>query len=1465
MSSRSIGVRGVPSSGVAASREKHQIHTPPYTHTHTHAPATDTHSTSTGLSDEDDEDQQRAPTRAYPRSRRTVSGASEAHHRQQPSSTSTASMQPPPSTGQTAGEEDEVDILDYDAPDDDDGHSRDDDDDNDRDLSSSGDVDDGDSGFRSGKSASLRASIHPSMSAASSTATFASATTIGTASTRTNGGRLSDEQQEEYVRKSFPTLIIGADPYSNLAHTRKQPRASPHIVTLAGMDRSRRVGGGAVGPAGSGTGRDSDSGSADRPTGSDAALPLYLSKDPSLDPSLSATGGLILPPLPRSGAGAGPSPAFDGPAAPLNPMQPAKSLKQRRREAGMEKARLAIEVAHQMERERSTGPLGHFAFHTKSSRVHGGGSVTERRRSRSPIRASLGSHTSRARTIQASVSFGGSSSTATLSSDGGVGGVAGVDEECKTFLTESSPFHMPKSLDSAVRPATYAGMVAGPAEVPVNPRGSWVGPVGADAGAYIRLVNSQLEFNRWTEVLIQHCQRIFQAKWKDLNMSIAPSLVGVSGGGAGGGDRRQRKWCSDLLRGVRQGQLKLASNGLAENAIPEVCRLLAQRLVPIEVLHPTTPVHFVHVDLANNQLADEGIATLAEAITQTHNQTPQQGQIAIPAPPTPNIFNELRVIDLSSNRISSHGLSKICHALCKAPALTSVDFSSSSSSGLKNANYIGPGVRGAQGLRHLLDRSRTLRRLSLVNIGLGLVHGAMKEIAEGISASRTIQYIDLAQNGLGPEDALLLTESLARAPHPTLQTLILKRNQLGSLGCARFGHHLKHHHSLTRVDLSFNEIGLIGWLLLTDGIHHNPSIDRIILDGNFFSAKPTAAIAGERRICKTISEETILFLTNAIRIAHLRDQSCSPRLGSNHSLRTLSLRQCGLSDHFVCKLMDSLSKHTTLTSLSLSSNALRQDSAESIATFLAKNPPLKMIDISENDINDQGGAAITRALKENTHLTDLRVDKNDLGESTGEGMLRLLEHNPTLTSIHVEGNKIPYRLFRSISDTSSKHADHWSQGSFGRLQAEVARLRIGELKLRKIDRQVVDACLLADHLSSELTQLDHHHTAFFDHERALTFNLKLESDAVVEAHRALVQEEFTLDMDLKKKRGELDATLEVKRKERDAHKDARMASEKQIARSRETLATFHKESSLDFDEGDRLAIVIQSHEKRNKATAHLISEDVNRLAEWIKALQAKLERGEANPYANANANGGSSDGSLAPQPHPPSTADRKKRALALPSPASSTPNPPSGGRQRQRKGSLATSHLLPRTLDGAPIMPAKLTSMLERMREDDDEDADEEEESSLVNSAPAPAPVASIKPLAPSTARKSSSSLANSSRGGRTVSGAGTLLRPAPTIPVEPAKNAILWSQQEGGGPTPPTGEKKTARKRKTHTKKKAAVTSNPESNSTAPAPLASPAGSPRGSEYTDSAYSGYTPQATGGSVANAPDTQPSIAIDTPR
>ena len=153
--------------------------------------------------------------------------------------------------------------------------------------------------------------------------------------------------------------------------------------------------------------------------------------------------------------------------------------------------------------------------------------------------------------------------------------------------------------------------------------------------------------------------------------------------------------------------------------------------------------------------------------------------------------------------------------------------------------------------------------------------------------------------------------------------------------------------------------------------------------------------------------------------ADIDDGECgnlADAMSENQSVRTLGLQHNKIGNDELKNvvdpdfntggeaLADMLKTNTTITSLDLSWNAIRMESAVAFGESLAHNHTLKVLMLNYNTFGDSGTQHLGRALKTNKGLTTLDLTCNSMTPKSTTVLANALCHNSTLTKLTVDGN-----------------------------------------------------------------------------------------------------------------------------------------------------------------------------------------------------------------------------------------------------------------------------------------------------------------------------------------------------------------------------------------------------------------------------------------------------------------------------
>ena len=183
--------------------------------------------------------------------------------------------------------------------------------------------------------------------------------------------------------------------------------------------------------------------------------------------------------------------------------------------------------------------------------------------------------------------------------------------------------------------------------------------------------------------------------------------------------------------------------------------------------------------------------------------------------------------------------------------------------------------------------------------------------------------------------------------------------------------------------------------------------DGFVLFSFRFKSSPlgNSDAASVSQVLKANSSLTSLDLSgNAIRQS---GASClSDALIANSSLTSLCLSGNEIGDDGASCLSQALIVNSSLTTLDLSRCSISQSGASCLSHALEANSSLRCFDLSQNSIGEDGAACLTQALKANCCLTNVDLSENGISESGASFFSQVLLGNSSLTTLCLRRNGV---------------------------------------------------------------------------------------------------------------------------------------------------------------------------------------------------------------------------------------------------------------------------------------------------------------------------------------------------------------------------------------------------------------------------------------------------------------------------
>jgi Leucine-rich repeat (LRR) protein len=260
--------------------------------------------------------------------------------------------------------------------------------------------------------------------------------------------------------------------------------------------------------------------------------------------------------------------------------------------------------------------------------------------------------------------------------------------------------------------------------------------------------------------------------------------------------------------------------------------------------------------------------------------------------------------------------------------------------------------------------------------GLGLIMG-LTPVLQALARGPTLTKLGLRCCPLDRDGARLLRMTLCKIP--SLQSLDLADNDLGSTALAELAPALYHNTSIKVLDMSDNNLNdMESAELLRDILRRNKTMTTLGLSGNKFGKTPGAV------------------------------ECIADGLGRNSTLLKIDLTWCGLGDGGVSILAKTLgSRNTTLQKLTLDDNSMTSTGVGVLLETMEQSSNcITDLDLRDNPIGIEGASLLARSLGNNAlpNLTHLSLSRCGIGDDGFIALVSALEQNTSLLQLDLGYN-----------------------------------------------------------------------------------------------------------------------------------------------------------------------------------------------------------------------------------------------------------------------------------------------------------------------------------------------------------------------------------------------------------------------------------------------------------------------------
>ena len=344
--------------------------------------------------------------------------------------------------------------------------------------------------------------------------------------------------------------------------------------------------------------------------------------------------------------------------------------------------------------------------------------------------------------------------------------------------------------------------------------------------------------------------------------------------------------------------------------------------------------------------------------------------------------------------IKCDGARAASYALRFVPSLTELDFRQNKIR-VDGAKAIGMGLAK---LRETCADNPSLRTLHLGRNELGSA-GAIV-IAKALQYIPSLSMLDLSNNNIGDDGTIALASNLQHIPF--LSEIDLRGNRIQNGGITALAEALPNVASLSVINLWQNNIDDAGAIALAGSLQHVKSLVKLILNANEINDKGAIALAESLKYVGKLSH---LCLWNN-KIGKKGTRAIARNLHFVPDLAWLELGYNRFGKEGAIDLGKFLGDTPHLAELDLGGNNLGSEGAVALSGSLNRVHFLTKLDLTRNGIRGEGAIALAGALHHLPSLQKLYLGANSIGDSGVSSLARALEHTKALKVLYLDQNGI---------------------------------------------------------------------------------------------------------------------------------------------------------------------------------------------------------------------------------------------------------------------------------------------------------------------------------------------------------------------------------------------------------------------------------------------------------------------------
>lgn len=297
--------------------------------------------------------------------------------------------------------------------------------------------------------------------------------------------------------------------------------------------------------------------------------------------------------------------------------------------------------------------------------------------------------------------------------------------------------------------------------------------------------------------------------------------------------------------------------------------------------------------------------------------------------------------------------------------------------------------------------NHTITTLSLVRSGVN--DKTIKYLVKALNKNDTLRELDLSSNRITALGIESLCEALLY--HRALTRLCLQSNSLKKAGAPHLARLLIKNRVIRHLNIGSNSLGADGCCQIAEAVRFNRTLNSLSLDMNEMGPRGAAAIAtalisnrhltylyiphnnigdeGLVSICQSLARNKYLVGLDLElnHIGNARSEVGMDALGqvlrTNTTLREINLAYNLFSGPAIQRLMDGVSKNSTLESIIFTNCCITTEGVMAIAEVLPTTTGLQNLGLTSNpDIAVEGYMALAASLAKNRSMKGMQLDYN---------------------------------------------------------------------------------------------------------------------------------------------------------------------------------------------------------------------------------------------------------------------------------------------------------------------------------------------------------------------------------------------------------------------------------------------------------------------------------------------------------